>query len=42
MTDRDEARIVRDWPPETEAPLVSVCCIAYNHAPFIESALAGF
>lgn len=27
---------------ETETPLVSICCITYNHEPFIRDALEGF
>lgn len=27
---------------ETNKPLVSICCITYNHAPFIRKAIEGF
>ena len=28
--------------PNDEKPLVSVCCLAYNHAPYIRDCLEGF
>ena len=31
----------QDW-PEGTVPLVSICCITYNHEKFIEECLEGF
>ena len=36
---------LRDWETETSrntTPLVSVCCLTYNHAPYIRQCLDGF
>lgn len=30
------------WQGDTAQPLVSICCITYNHEPYIEDALEGF
>lgn len=39
---RIEDEIIASWQGSIEHPLVSVCCAAYNHEPFIEEALVGF
>lgn len=31
-----------NWQGDISSPLVSVCCMAYNHGPYIEDALEGF
>lgn len=31
-----------DYRMENVRPTVSICCITYNHAPYIRSALDGF
>lgn len=36
-----EDKIIESW-PDNEKPLVSICCITYNHRDYIESALCGF
>ncbi|WP_292257182.1 glycosyltransferase [Marinospirillum sp.] len=30
------------WKGDPEKPVVSICCITYNHEPYIEDALEGF
>ncbi|WP_052569240.1 glycosyltransferase family 2 protein [Chitinivibrio alkaliphilus] len=37
---RSEEEIMRTWKETT--PVVSICCITYNHEPYIEDALEGF
>lgn len=40
---RTEAQIIETWQPsETAVPVLSICCITYNHARYIEQALTGF
>ncbi|MDY0230477.1 MAG: glycosyltransferase [Candidatus Cloacimonadaceae bacterium] len=39
---RNEHEIMQHWKGNPEQPLVSVCCITYNHEPYIEDALEGF
>ncbi|MBD3166330.1 glycosyltransferase [bacterium] len=39
---RTEQEIMQHWKGGTTAPLVSICCITYNHEPYIEDALEGF
>lgn len=39
---RPEAEIVGAWEGGSDEPLVSIQCITYNHAPYIEDALNGF
>lgn len=41
IVDLTEKDIVRDWGRDVD-PLVSICCITYNHEAFIEDALNGF
>lgn len=38
---RSEQELLAEWDGRTE-PLLSIRCLTYNHAPFIESALRGF
>ncbi len=33
---------MRDWKGDPSQPLVSICCIAYNHESYIDDALEGF
>ncbi|MEX2505472.1 MAG: glycosyltransferase [Pseudohongiellaceae bacterium] len=37
-----EKEIVAEWRGDIDKPLLSICCIAYNHEKFIESAIRGF
>ncbi|WP_217521009.1 glycosyltransferase family 2 protein [Vibrio metschnikovii] len=37
-----EKYIVRNWKNESNKPLVSICCTAYNHESYIEDAIKGF
>lgn len=39
---RTENEIIANWKGDVEQPVVSVCCITYNHEPYIEDALEGF
>lgn len=41
MIVRTQEEIMRRWTGQ-ERPLVSICCTAYNHAPYIADALDGF
>ena len=34
--------IIQNWEGDLSKPLVSVCCITYNHEAYIEEALQGF
>lgn len=37
---RTEQEIMKNW--KDTKPVVSICCLAYNHEPYIEDALEGF
>ena len=37
---RAEQEIMKNW--KGTKPVVSICCLAYNHEPYIEDALEGF
>lgn len=39
---RTEQEIMANWKGDISTPIVSVCCITYNHEPYIEDALEGF
>lgn len=39
---RTEEEIISTWSSANSEPLLSICCIAYNHEKYIEDALAGF
>jgi glycosyltransferase involved in cell wall biosynthesis len=39
---RTEEEIIASWKGDLNKPLVSVCCITYNHEQYIEDALRGF
>lgn len=39
---RTEDEIIANWKDEIDQPVVSICCITYNHEPYIEDALEGF
>lgn len=39
---RSEEDIISDWKGDIEQPVVSICCIAYNHELYIEDTLKGF
>ncbi|MDO5772727.1 MAG: glycosyltransferase [Spirochaetales bacterium] len=40
MIDITQEQVMQTW--KNEIPLVSVCCITYNHEPYIAQALDGF
>ncbi len=39
---RTEEEIVASWRGGVEKPMVSICCLTYNHERFIEDAIRGF
>lgn len=39
---RSEQDIIKNWTFNPGQPLVSICCITYNHVKYIEEALVGF
>lgn len=39
---RTEDEIIATWTGDASKPLVSIRCITYNHAPYIEDAIKGF
>lgn len=39
---RTEDEIIANWQGDINKPVVSICCITYNHEPYIEDALEGF
>ncbi len=39
---RSEAEIMAGWKGDLDKPVVSICCITYNHGPYIEETLNGF
>jgi glycosyltransferase involved in cell wall biosynthesis len=39
---RTEQEIIDPWQGDPTQPIVSVCCLTYNHEPYIEDALEGF
>lgn len=41
MPQRTEQEIMQNW-KYMDPPLVSVCCITYNHEPYIRDAIEGF
>lgn len=41
MESIDENTLLARWNGQT-APLLSIVCLTYNHAPFIRQALDGF
>ena len=42
MHQRTEQEIMQNWKGDHDAPVVSVCCITYNHEPYIAEAIDGF
>lgn len=42
MINRSQNEIKAKWPDKWDKPLVSIRCLAYNHARFIKDALDGF
>ena len=40
MIEITQEKVMQNW--NGEIPLVSVCCITYNHEPYIVQALNGF
>ena len=41
MNQRTEQEIMKNWKTH-DRPLVSICCTAYNHEPYIEEAIESF
>ncbi|MBB1419449.1 glycosyltransferase family 2 protein [Pseudoalteromonas sp. SG44-1] len=39
---KTEDEIIANWKGNIESPVVSICCITYNHELYIEDALEGF
>lgn len=39
---RSQEEIMATWQGDPDKPVVSICCITYNHEPYIEDALEGF
>lgn len=39
---KSEAEILLSWKKSEKTPLVSICCITYNHEEYIEQAIRGF
>lgn len=39
---RSQKEIMASWKGDLDTPVVSICCITYNHELFIEDALEGF
>lgn len=42
MVLRSEKEIMEKWSEGVDKPLVSICCISFNHEAFLEKALDGF
>lgn len=42
MNLRTEEAILNGWSGDPARPLVSICCMSYNHEPYIEAAIRGF
>src|SRR5690554_5452407 len=39
---RTQDEIIANWKGDIDKPVVSICCITYNHEHYIEDALKGF
>jgi len=39
---RSEEELVSNWIGDINKPVVSICCVTYNHSEFLEDALEGF
>jgi len=39
---RSEQEIMKNWKGDISKPVVSICCITYNHEKYIEDAIKGF
>lgn len=42
MIERTECEIMNNWKGDRDDPVVSICCIAYNHEKYIADALDSF
>ena len=42
MIGKTESEIIKNWKGDKAIPLVSICCITYNHEKFISEALDSF
>jgi glycosyltransferase involved in cell wall biosynthesis len=39
---RSEEEIISGWGDNTQPPIVSICCVTYNHKSYIEDSIRGF
>lgn len=42
MIQKTESEVMAHWQGDTTAPVVSICCVTYNHENYISDALNGF
>lgn len=42
MIDKSEIEIMSSWDGDSDRPLVSICCLTYNHEDFIEETIDSF
>jgi len=42
MRDFNEVQIMQNWKGDVAEPVVSICCLTYNHKDYIEQAIDGF
>lgn len=42
MIGKTESEIIKNWQGDKAIPLVSICCITYNHEKFVSEALDSF
>lgn len=42
MFNKTEKEIMKDWKGSLDKPIVSICCITYNHERYIKDAIEGF
>lgn len=39
---RSQEQIMASWKGDVAKPVVSICCLTYNHEPYVEDAIEGF
>jgi len=42
MINKSEAKIIKNWQGDISQPVVSICCITYNHEKYISEAIDSF
>lgn len=42
MIQKTEQEIIENWKGKIDSPIVSICCITYNHEAYITEAIEGF